>query len=172
MKNKKILIGAGVAVVLILAIIFGTTAEDDRTAEEIINDATSAPAAPETTEAAPEPEPTASDEPEEEPAEKYDGKAYAAKVEQSLKDALGVDSFQDACDRGSWACALVGVESPSAGTIVLRFQVEAEGDELEDATKAAFNLVGREYPDLTVVQGIDVTGSSETVRRDELPMLN
>lgn len=99
----------------------------------------------------------------------------AAKIEADVLEALGVDSWQDACDSSpdGWACYVADMSAVSDSTLIVSLQITEKGKELgERAGVALLNLVGSDHPGLAWVQVNNAAGKVlANVSRADAPLV-
>lgn len=106
---------------------------------------------------------------------KYDGAAYAKKVQAAATEAAGGRTIQDACDYSNltWHCFFERYESSQPGWIQLQlsFPGGLTDDDIREASKQAreytFNMAGLTVEDLdTIVSYANGLDTGTSYRRD------
>lgn len=177
-KSPKVLIGGGVAVVLIgigMAMA-GPPPEDEYTYQDPFEETASAPetstppAADPTTEP-PAAEPTKDDTETEEP--KQSAQDWADGIRDDMLEANGVTDFADTCDFAQILCSTVNVRANAVGTVYFTVQeTDWDKERAKSLGLLVFNTIGKDHPELSyvVVEGADEVVIGQLSRSD-VPLL-
>lgn len=160
------IIGAIVAVVILLAVIVSCQGGKEDTSSD----------APRTTASARKhrtPHPRAASQEKQEAQKPAPEKHLAKDVQKSILANSGYKRFTDACGEVNWICVINEVRDTADGVVTVHVQESLSKDEAKDIAKKAFSFAGIDNPDLQWVAVEDTSGGVQgQVQRSEIPILN
>lgn len=161
-----LIIGAIVAVVILLAIIVSCQGGKEDTSSD-------APRATASARKHRTPHPRAASQEKQETQKPAPEKHLAKDVQKSILANSGYKRFTDACGEVNWICVINEVRDTADGVVTVHVQESLSKDEAKDIAKKAFSFAGIDNPDLRWVAVEDTSGGVQgQVQRSEIPILN
>lgn len=161
-----LIIGAIVAVVILLAVIVSCQGGKEDTSSD-------APRATASARKHRTSRPGVTSQKKQEPQKPSPEKHLAKDVQKSILANSGYKRFTDACGEVNWICVINEVRDTADGVVTVHVQESLSRDEAKDIAKKVFSFAGTDNPDLQWVAVEDTSGGVQgQVQRSEIPMLN